>query len=155
MSKVGSTLEIYIVCGKRVGKHRSGTRDFHSASHHRQMRLSLPDREEVWHVFVVFLFRSRWQNAWSSDTASSSVRDLGIPKRKQSAKFSRLSAMMQWGSLKLNSGSIALWADGDQRCGRLSLCRDADVTDKVRTSIMEDRRLTVREIADEVPQSRS
>jgi hypothetical protein len=34
--------------------------------------------------------------------------NLGIPKRKQSAIFSRLSAMNKWGSLKLKSGSTAL-----------------------------------------------
>jgi hypothetical protein len=41
-------------------------------------------------------------------------------------------------------------ADSDQRSGRPSMSRDADVIDKVRTLIMEDRCLTVWEIADEV-----
>jgi hypothetical protein len=38
----------------------------------------------------------------------SCVRNWGIPKRKQSAKFSRFLEMMQWESLKLKSDSTAL-----------------------------------------------
>ncbi|XP_021932642.1 uncharacterized protein LOC110836105 [Zootermopsis nevadensis] len=45
-------------------------------------------------------------------------------------------------------------ADSDQRSGRPSTSRNADVIDKVRTLIMEDRRLTVLEIVDEVGISR-
>jgi hypothetical protein len=41
-------------------------------------------------------------------------------------------------------------ADSDQHSGRPSTSWNADVIDKVRTLIMEDRRLTVWEIADEV-----
>ncbi|XP_021935815.1 uncharacterized protein LOC110837702 [Zootermopsis nevadensis] len=40
-------------------------------------------------------------------------------------------------------------ADSDQRSGRPSTSRNADVIDKVRTLIMEDRHLTIPEIADE------
>jgi transposase len=38
-------------------------------------------------------------------------------------------------------------ADNDQRSGRPSTSQNADVLDKVRTSIMEGRRLTVWEVA--------
>jgi hypothetical protein len=41
-------------------------------------------------------------------------------------------------------------ADSDQRSGRPSTSQNADVIDKVRTIIMEDHRLTIRESADEV-----
>jgi hypothetical protein len=40
--------------------------------------------------------------------------------------------------------------DSDQRSGRPSTSRNADVIDKVRSLIMEDHRLTAWEIADEV-----
>jgi hypothetical protein len=53
---------------------------------------------------------------------------LGIPKPKQSAKFSRLSAMMQWGGVTQIKESFIRFEDAE----------------------MEDCRLTVREIADEV-----
>jgi hypothetical protein len=42
----------------------------------------------------------------------------------------------------------------DQRSGTPSTSRNADGIDKVWTSIMKDRRLTIREIADEVGISR-
>jgi hypothetical protein len=45
-------------------------------------------------------------------------------------------------------------ADSDQCSGRPSTSWNADIIDKVRTWIMEDHRLTVREIADEVGISR-
>jgi hypothetical protein len=45
-------------------------------------------------------------------------------------------------------------ADCEQRSGRLLTSRNADVIDKVRTSIMGERRLAVREVADEVGISR-
>jgi transposase len=41
-------------------------------------------------------------------------------------------------------------ADSDQRSGRPSRSRNANVIENVRSLILEDRRLTVREIADEV-----
>jgi hypothetical protein len=41
-------------------------------------------------------------------------------------------------------------ADSDQRSRRPSMSENADIIDKVQTLIMEDRRLTVWEIADEV-----
>jgi hypothetical protein len=41
-------------------------------------------------------------------------------------------------------------ADSDQRSGRLSTSRNANVIENVRSLILEDRRLTVREIAEEV-----
>jgi hypothetical protein len=41
-------------------------------------------------------------------------------------------------------------ADSDQHYGRQSMSRNADVINKVQTSIMVDRRLTIRKIADEV-----
>jgi hypothetical protein len=41
-------------------------------------------------------------------------------------------------------------ADSVQRCRRPSTRRNANVIDNVRSLILEDRRLTVREIADEV-----
>jgi transposase len=41
-------------------------------------------------------------------------------------------------------------ADSDQRSGRPSTSRNANVIENVRSLILEDRRLTVREIADEV-----
>jgi histone-lysine N-methyltransferase SETMAR len=56
------------------------------------------------------------------------------------------------GSTAFKDGCMS--ADSDQRSGRPSTSRNADVIDKVRTLIMEDRRLTVREIADEVGISR-
>jgi hypothetical protein len=40
-------------------------------------------------------------------------------------------------------------ADSDQRSGRPSTSRNANVIENVRSLILEDRRLTVREIADE------
>ncbi|PNF35685.1 hypothetical protein B7P43_G17425 [Cryptotermes secundus] len=45
-------------------------------------------------------------------------------------------------------------ADSEQRSGRPSTSRNADVIDKVHTLIMEDRRLAIREVADEVGISR-
>jgi hypothetical protein len=56
------------------------------------------------------------------------------------------------GPLKLKSGPTALKmsADGDQRSGRPSTSQNTDVIDKVRTSIMEGRRLTIQELVDEV-----
>ncbi|PNF26463.1 hypothetical protein B7P43_G15372 [Cryptotermes secundus] len=45
-------------------------------------------------------------------------------------------------------------ADSEQRSGRPSTSRNADVIEKVRTLIMEDRRLAFREVADEVGISR-
>ncbi|PNF42608.1 hypothetical protein B7P43_G01287 [Cryptotermes secundus] len=45
-------------------------------------------------------------------------------------------------------------ADSEQRSGRPSTSRNADVIEKVRTLIMEDRRLAIREVADEVGISR-
>jgi transposase len=47
-----------------------------------------------------------------------------------------------------------LLVDSDQHSGRPSTSQNADVIDKVRTLMMEDRCLTVREIADEVGISR-
>jgi hypothetical protein len=44
--------------------------------------------------------------------------------------------------------------DSDQRSRRPSMSRNADVIDKVRMSIMEDRHLTIRKTADEVGISR-
>jgi AraC-like DNA-binding protein len=41
-------------------------------------------------------------------------------------------------------------ADNDQRSGRASTSRNANVIENVHSLILEDRRLTVREIADEV-----
>jgi hypothetical protein len=41
-------------------------------------------------------------------------------------------------------------ADSDQHSGRPSTSRNADVIYKMRKLIMEDRRLTIREIADEI-----
>jgi hypothetical protein len=41
-------------------------------------------------------------------------------------------------------------ADSDQRFGRLSTSQNANVIENVRSLILEDRHLTVREIADEV-----
>jgi hypothetical protein len=46
-------------------------------------------------------------------------------------------------------------ADGDQRSSRPSTSRNIDVINKVRTLIMQGRRLAVREVADEVGFSRS
>jgi transposase len=40
--------------------------------------------------------------------------------------------------------------DSDQRSGRPSKCRNANVIENVRSLILEDHRLTVREMADEV-----
>jgi hypothetical protein len=52
---------------------------------------------------------AKWCSTYSSYSRfAQDDRNLGIPKRKQSAKFSILSAMMQWGSLKLKSGSAAI-----------------------------------------------
>jgi DNA-binding Xre family transcriptional regulator len=45
-------------------------------------------------------------------------------------------------------------ADSDYCSGRPSTSQNADVIDKVRTSMMEDRRWTVQEIADEIGISR-
>ncbi|PNF33352.1 hypothetical protein B7P43_G05686 [Cryptotermes secundus] len=45
-------------------------------------------------------------------------------------------------------------ADSEQRSGRPSTSRNADVIEKVRTLILEDRRLAIREVADEVGISR-
>ncbi|PNF42337.1 hypothetical protein B7P43_G03673, partial [Cryptotermes secundus] len=45
-------------------------------------------------------------------------------------------------------------AESDQRSGRPSTSQNADVIEKVRTLIMGDRRLTIREVADEVRISR-
>jgi hypothetical protein len=45
-------------------------------------------------------------------------------------------------------------ADSDQRSGKPSTSRNADVINNVRTLIMEDRLLTIREVADEVGISR-
>ncbi|PNF38778.1 hypothetical protein B7P43_G12822, partial [Cryptotermes secundus] len=45
-------------------------------------------------------------------------------------------------------------ADSEQRSGRPSTSRNADVIEKVWTLIMEDRRLAIREVADEVGISR-
>ncbi|PNF29695.1 hypothetical protein B7P43_G13063, partial [Cryptotermes secundus] len=45
-------------------------------------------------------------------------------------------------------------ADSEQRSGRPSTSRNADVIEKVRTLIMEDRRLAIREVADGVGISR-
>ncbi|PNF20111.1 hypothetical protein B7P43_G04786 [Cryptotermes secundus] len=44
--------------------------------------------------------------------------------------------------------------DSEQRSGRPSTSRNANVIEKVRTLIMEDRRLTIRQVADEVGISR-
>jgi hypothetical protein len=65
--------------------------------------------------------------------------------------------MMQWASLKewfnrFKDGRMP--ADSDQRCRRLSMSRNADVINKVRTLIMEDHRFTSREVAEEVGISR-
>jgi hypothetical protein len=65
--------------------------------------------------------------------------------------------MVQWGPLKVwfnrfKDGRMS--ADSDQRSGRPSTNRNADVINKMRTLIMEDRRLTVREVGDEVGISR-
>jgi hypothetical protein len=46
-------------------------------------------------------------------------------------------------------------ADSDQHSGRHSMSRNANVIDRVQTAIMEDHRLAVREIVDEVGISRS
>ncbi|PNF36917.1 hypothetical protein B7P43_G08390 [Cryptotermes secundus] len=45
-------------------------------------------------------------------------------------------------------------ADSEQRSRKPSTSRNADVIEKVRTLIMEDRRLAIREVADEVGTSR-
>ncbi|PNF17559.1 hypothetical protein B7P43_G15559 [Cryptotermes secundus] len=44
--------------------------------------------------------------------------------------------------------------DSEQCSGRLSMSQNADFVEKVRTLIMEDRRLAIREVADEVGISR-
>jgi orotate phosphoribosyltransferase-like protein len=45
-------------------------------------------------------------------------------------------------------------ADGDRHSGRQPTSQNADAIDRVWPSIMEERRLTIREIADEVEISR-
>jgi predicted DNA-binding protein YlxM (UPF0122 family) len=66
-----------------------------------------------------------------------------------------LSAMMQWVLRKskewfncFKNGHTL--ADSDQRSGRLSTSRNANVIENVWSLILQDHRLTIREIADEV-----
>jgi hypothetical protein len=77
---------------------------------------------------------------------------LGDTQAETVHKIHRLSAILQRGSLKslirFKDGRIL--ADSDQLSGRPSTNRNADVIDKVWIFIMEDRHLTLWEIADEV-----
>jgi hypothetical protein len=68
---------------------------------------------------------------------------LGDTQQKQSAKFSRLSVMMQWGITQIKEWvncfkEGCMSADCDHCSGRQK-SQNADVIDRVRTLIMEDR----------------
>jgi AraC-like DNA-binding protein len=91
-------------------------------------------------------------DAWSSGTASSFARSLEIPKRKQSGRFSRLSAMMQWVLRQSKSGLTASKMAAHWRTvtNVLGGHQQAGMQMSLRMCALEDRRLTVREIADEV-----
>jgi histone-lysine N-methyltransferase SETMAR len=70
-------------------------------------------------------------------------------KRKQSGRFSRLFAtqIKEWFNRFKGGRTLA---DGDQHSGRPSTSRNANVIMNVCSLILEDRCLTVREIADKV-----
>ena len=143
-----------VCCGREVKETFVCIRGFFPASRQRQ---SLAASEWVT-VYMQhashFYFLRIWRNDSSSGIASNFAGNLAIAKWEPFGRFSGFSATMPWSSHKLRSGTtdskMAARRWRDARSGRHSTKRNDELIDQVRTLVMQDRRVTVRELAEEV-----
>ena len=99
-------------------------------------------------------FLRKWRNDSSSGIASNFARSLVIAKWKPFRRFSGFSVTMPWASHKLRSGTTdsemaAHWWR-DTHSSRPSTSRNDELIDQVRTLVMQDHRVTIRELVEEV-----
>jgi hypothetical protein len=92
---------------------------------------------------------------WSSGTASSFARSLGDSKVETIRKIQQALSDDAMGATQIKEWFNRFkdghtFADSDQCSGRPSTSLNANVIENVRPLILEDSRLTIREIADEV-----